>query len=194
MRNNIEKLTGYIEKLLSEKERVIVAIDGNCGSGKTTLARAVSEHFSCPVIHTDDFFLRPEQRTEERLSEVGGNIDYERFKEEVTASLEKGVDFYYTPYDCGRGSLGEKILVKMERVIIVEGSYSLHPCFGKYYDFSVFLTAEKTIIHNRLRKRNERLFSRFINEWIPKENAYFEAFWVAKKADVIIDTTESGAL
>ncbi|MBQ8411006.1 MAG: hypothetical protein IJX15_04645 [Ruminiclostridium sp.] len=94
MRNNIEKLTGYIEKLLSEKERVIVAIDGNCGSGKTTIARAVSEHFSCPVIRTDDFFLRPEQRTEERLSEVGGNIDYERFKEEVTASLEKGVDFY----------------------------------------------------------------------------------------------------
>ena len=35
----------------------------------------------------DDFFLRPEQRTEERLKEVGGNVDRERFLEEVARPL-----------------------------------------------------------------------------------------------------------
>jgi hypothetical protein len=31
----------------------------------------------------DDFFLRIEQRTPERMTEVGGNVDYERFLETV---------------------------------------------------------------------------------------------------------------
>ena len=31
----------------------------------------------------DDYFLQPYQRTEERLAEPGGNVDYERFKEEI---------------------------------------------------------------------------------------------------------------
>lgn len=193
MQNNIKALSEQIEKLLSEKNRVIITIDGNCGSGKTTLAGAVSEFFSCPVIHTDDFFLRPEQRTEERLSETGGNIDYERFKEEVITPLIKGVDFYYRPYDCGRKELCEAVFVKAEKLIIVEGSYSLHPYFGKYYDFSVFVTAEEDIVSERIRKRNEALFPRFVKDWIPMENRYFDAFSVKEKADMVIDTTKGSA-
>lgn len=39
----------------------------------------------------DDFFLRMEQRTPERLREVGGNVDYERFGGDglKTASSER---------------------------------------------------------------------------------------------------------
>lgn len=35
----------------------------------------------------DDFFLRPEQRTPERLAEPGGNLDRERMKSEVIDRL-----------------------------------------------------------------------------------------------------------
>ena len=79
----METIRKKIDELLTQKETVIVAIDGKCTSGKTTLASKLAEIYDCNVFHMDDFFLRPEQRTPERFAEVGGNVDYERFQEEV---------------------------------------------------------------------------------------------------------------
>ncbi|MBQ4050287.1 MAG: hypothetical protein IJD13_01520, partial [Oscillospiraceae bacterium] len=86
-------LTGHIDRLLAEKEAVTVAIDGSCASGKSTLAAALTERYDCNLFHLDDFFLRPEQRTPERFAEVGGNVDYERFQEEVLLPLKAGKAF-----------------------------------------------------------------------------------------------------
>ena len=79
----METIKERIDELLAKKNMVIVAIDGKCTSGKTTLASKLAEIYDCNVFHMDDFFLRPEQRIPERLAEVGGNVDYERFQEEV---------------------------------------------------------------------------------------------------------------
>ena len=61
----------------------MIAIDGKCASGKTTLAYYIQSIYECNLFHMDDFFLREEQKSEERVREIGGNIDYERFKVEV---------------------------------------------------------------------------------------------------------------
>ena len=50
---------------------MVVAIDGNSGAGKSTLAALIADVYDCNLFHMDDFFLRPEQRTEERLKETG---------------------------------------------------------------------------------------------------------------------------
>ena len=63
-------------------EGAIFALDGMCASGKTSLSNALGFVFRAPVFHMDDFFLPAEKRTKERLSEVGGNVDRERFREE----------------------------------------------------------------------------------------------------------------
>ena len=81
MEKILEAAKHQINMLLEEKNFVIVAIDGKCTSGKTTLASQLAEIYDCNVFHMDDFFLRPEQRTPERFAEVGGNVDYERFHE-----------------------------------------------------------------------------------------------------------------
>jgi len=47
----------------------LIAIDGCCGSGKTTLANKLAKELNASVFHMDDFFLQPHQRTEKRLSE-----------------------------------------------------------------------------------------------------------------------------
>ncbi len=69
-----------IETLLAERDCVFVAIDGPCTSGKTTFAAMLNRRFGGNVLHMDDFFLRPEQRTPERFAEPGGNVDRERFE------------------------------------------------------------------------------------------------------------------
>ena len=76
-------LKNQIRNLIAKKKFSVLAIDGPCASGKSTLAEQLSKEFDCVLIHTDDFFLRPEQKTPERLAEIGGNFDRERFFEDV---------------------------------------------------------------------------------------------------------------
>jgi len=41
--------------------------------------------------------------------------------------------------------------------------------------------------HHRLKERNAELYTRFVNEWIPMEKMYFEAFRIPEKCDYIIE-------
>ena len=90
-RERFEPAVDAIRQLLEEKkgsdEPLLAAIDGRCGSGKTTLGEYLKQIFDCNLFRMDDFFLRMEQRTPERLREVGGNVDYERFEETVLRPL-----------------------------------------------------------------------------------------------------------
>lgn len=65
----------------------ILGIDGPCGSGKTTLANHIANLYDVDVIHLDDFFLPLELRTSSRLSEIGGNVHYERFYTQVIQGI-----------------------------------------------------------------------------------------------------------
>ncbi len=179
-----------LRKLLEEKSKVIVAIDGPCASGKTTLAAKIAEKFDAALIHMDDFFLRPEQRTPERLSEPGGNLDRERFQREVLVPLAQNEEFSYRPYLCSKGILGEKILVPKKELYIIEGSYSHHPFFGEYA-LKLFLEVSPETQRKRLEKRSPEKLPRFIEEWIPMEENYFSYFSIREKADLVIKTEEA---
>ncbi len=180
-------LVKNIKDLLSKSGRVIVAIDGCCASGKTTLAKFLQSEFDANVFSVDDFFLRPSQKTKERLLEVGGNFDYERFKKEVIDPLKRGDVFCYQPYNCKTEELSNKIKVESKRVNIVEGSYSLHPYLGKYYDIAVFMEVSTEIQRERILKRDVCLHQNFFNQWIPKEQAYFEKFGIKEICQIQIN-------
>ena len=183
----MKELLAKIAALLEKKELVTVAIDGPCASGKTTLASFLADTFCGQVIHLDDFFLRPHQRTEERLLEIGGNLDRERFAEEVLKPLFEGKAFSYQPYLCSEGRLGYPISVVPRGLLILEGSYSQHPAFGKPNDLSVFCTVSPALQRERILKRPAHLHERFFEEWIPMEEAYFSQFKIAKGADLVLE-------
>ena len=100
-----------IDSLLQTQQTVIVAIDGNSGAGKSTLANLIASVYDCNLFRMDDFFLTPELKTEERLKEIGGNVDYQRFKEEVIRGIQSGKEFQYQVYDCQEMKLREKVVV-----------------------------------------------------------------------------------
>lgn len=164
----------------SDKDTILVAIDGKCASGKTTLGNYLQEIYNCNLFHLDDFFLQQHQRTEERLSQVGGNVDYERFQSEVLKPVAKGEDVTYRLYSCLEGRITEEILIKKHRLNIMEGAYSLHPYFNDPYDVKIFMNIDEKDQIDNIRKRNgEDKLQRFASEWIPKENKYFETFHIA---------------
>ena len=173
MEQIMETAKKQIDELLAAKDTVIVAIDGKCTSGKTTLAFKLAELYDCNVFHMDDFFLRPEQRTPERFAEVGGNVDYERFLEEVLLPLKSSKTFSYRPFDCSTFTLADPIQVSPKKLNIIEGTYSHHPYFGNPYDLKLVLQVDKATQRQRILQRPAFLHQRFFEEWIPMENRYF---------------------
>lgn len=183
----MEIIIREIFRILQEKSLVVVGIDGPCASGKTTLAKKLSEAVRAQVIHTDDFFLPPEMKTPERMAQAGGNVHYERFCEEVKNGLASGKTFEYGVYSCAEGQITETKTVIPDGVIIIEGSYSLHPEMQIPYDLKIFVEAPYELRIQRICERNgEAALEVFKAKWIPLENRYFEFFGIKDKCDIII--------
>lgn len=175
-----------ISSIIASNPNPIIVIDGRCGSGKTTLSIVLKELFHADIIHMDDFFLRAQQRTKQRLQEIAGNIDYERFQKEVAMELIPHNHFQYHPYDCHKQSFTTPIDIDTSHPIIIEGAYALHPKIQYHKDLSIFLDIDENQQVARLTKRNPKTIERFTSEWIPKENEYIEVYHIMKKADVIL--------
>ena len=182
-----KELKEAIDQLLETKTPVLIAIDGSCTAGKTTLAAVIASQYDCNLIHMDDFFLRPEQRTPQRLAETGGNVDYERFCQEVLIPLRAGEPFTYRPFNCKTMTLTDPVAVSAKQLNIIEGSYSHHPYFGDLYDLRVYLRMDDVLRAQRLQSRPEGLRQRFVREWIPMEQRYFAAFSIEEKSDLVLE-------
>lgn len=186
-----EQIIYKIEQLKNNRTPVYVGIDGRCAAGKTTLAAYLQNRLACSVIHMDDFFLRPEQRTEERYREAGGNIDYERFQQEVLQPLRQGKSFHYRPYDCQQQQFGKEIVIEAKPVMLLEGTYSCHPLFREYYHLRIFLTLEPEEQLRRIRERNgAEALELFQKKWIPLEEDYFFRCQVKEQSDICIHTIQ----
>ena len=180
-------LFARIDRLTAEKDRVLIAIEGGSASGKTTLGELLHSVYGCPVFHMDDFFLRPEQRTEARFAQPGGNVDRERFLEEALIPLREGKPVDYRRFDCATFTIAPPQRIEPGTLNIVEGAYSMHPDLAPYYDLSVFLPISAEKQRERILKRNAPAHAKqFFDRWIPFEQRYFDALDVRNRCDLIL--------
>ena len=172
---------------LPERPVKVIAVDGKAASGKTTLAKYLALILETDAVHMDDFFLPMELRSKARLSEPGGNVQYERFMTEVLPFLHQKKAFSYRRFDCSEMQIGATQNISISSWRIVEGAYSLHPKFGNYADLKVFFNISPEEQIARIRKRNgERKAKDFISRWIPMEEKYISAFNIKKQANIIL--------
>lgn len=166
---------------------IVVGIDGHAASGKTTLSAQLSALFDCNVFHMDDYFLPFDRRTNERLAEPGGNVDYERFRAEVLDSILAGKPVIHSAFDCGSGNFLPPVTEEPKPLAIVEGSYAHHPHFGDAYDLRIALTVDSEVQCERILARNgAQMLGMFQSRWIPMEHRYFDAFHIFEHADVVL--------
>ena len=182
----MQRVFDAIDALLTQKEQILVSIDGPCTSGKTTLAGRLAQMYDCNCFHMDDFFLRPAQRTPERFAQPGGNVDYERFQEEVLLPLKNQAAFSYRPFDCKTFTLSEAVSVMPKKLTIIEGSYCNHPYFGEPYDLKIFLTVTPELQRQRILARPAFLHQRFFEAWIPMEQAYISHFGIREGCHIVL--------
>ena len=168
--------------------RVRLAVEGGSASGKTTLSKLLESLYDCTLFHMDDFFLQPEQRTAERFAEIGGNVDRERFLNEVLQPLKRGDIINYRRFNCQNMKIEKAVQISPKKLTVIEGAYSMHPELAHFYDYSVFLDIGEDLQKKRIENRNTpELAKRFFNEWIPLEKIYFEKTNVKKRCDRVIE-------
>lgn len=175
-------------KLLKRKGSAVIAIDGRCGCGKSTLGELMREIFSCNVFHMDDFYLPKEMRTENWLELPGGNMDLVRFRREVLENVFAGRAVPYRPFDCSTGTLGEEVLTPPTKLTVMEGSYSHHPALEAGYDLKIFVTCEKPEQLRRLRERERDYFPTFQRLWMPLEEQYIRLCALENSGALVVDT------
>lgn len=182
----IDSIITLIESKQKEQQNIVVGIDGRAAAGKSTIAKYLKDYFNALVIHTDHYFLPVERKTPARLSEPGGNIDYERLEKEVFHHINDEI-ITTNEFDCKNQALRLKKPNKRTNIVIVEGVYSLHPKFQPYYDIKIFIDIEKSLQYERIKKRNGLdMFKRFQSDFLPLEETYFSETNIKNKVDLYL--------
>ena len=122
-----QALADEIARRLARLPNAVLAIDGRCGSGKTTLAALLAQTLPCRVVHTDDFYLPFAARRPDWRTTPLGNMDLDRLRREVLEPARRGEEIVYRAYDCPHDVLRPAALLPPRPLTVVEGSYSLAP-------------------------------------------------------------------
>lgn len=183
----IANLLKQLDEQTDSEKMLVCAIDGRSASGKSTLAKAASVFFdNAMIIHLDDFFLQPHQRTQQRLDQPGQNIDHERLRAELLEPLMNGKTGLYRKYDCKRNKMTQGFSVHPVRFLFLEGTYSLNDELLDYSDLRIFTTCSPSRQRERLIGRNGySTLEEFEKKWIPLEEYYFHICKVSERAQHI---------
>lgn len=157
----------------------IVSLEGKCASGKTTISSNLS---NITVIDIDDFFLSKKMKSVERLNEIGGNIDY-LLLEECLKKIEVGKLIKYKVFDCSKQEYYYKETF-INNTVLLCGVYSYHQHIRKYINKLIYLLVDKDTQDKRLKERPN--YVRFVNEWVPLEEKYYDSFDFLGNADLLI--------
>lgn len=188
----LKTLSGILTAALAQHptKPFVLALDGRCGSGKTTLADRLARQFpACIVLRTDDFYLPPAQRVHDWEKKPCANMDLTRLRDEALRPAYAGQPVQYCAYSCREGAYQPAKELPAQPLVILEGSYSHHPLLTGYETLRVFVTCSKEEQTRRLQEREGERYENFAARWIPLEEGYFAGHKIEEIADFVVDTT-----
>lgn len=185
-------LSDLMLRLPRRRLTILVGIDGRGGSGKSTIARALSALIdSSVVVEFDDFYRPSEERGplgDARSAEVGRNFDWPRVRDQVLIPLDTDRSARYQRYDWVADQLAEWHELRPGGVVIIEGNYCTRSELRDFYDLTIWVEAPHDV---RLRRGLERggqdQLDRWLEEWMPEEERYIEAENPQARVDLILD-------
>ena len=191
-----ESLISILAAALAQKptKPLVLALDGRCGSGKTTLADWLARQFPASIVlHTDDFYLPPAQRVRGWEKTPCANMDLARLRDEALRPAYEGQPVLYRAYSCRAGTYQPVQELAAQPLVILEGSYSHHPLLAGYETLQVFVTCSREEQTRRLQAREGERYANFAARWIPLEEGYFAQYRIYETADLAGDTTAANA-
>lgn len=168
----------------------VIAIDGPCLSGKTTISNFLKDCSHLKIVHMDDFFLPKDLQKDLTIKDF--HIDFTSIILQVLIPFRQGMNHAtYFKFNCQRQvyTLAE-IDFDKDDILLLEGSYSSSPIMREYIDYHIFIDIDSSIQLSRLKQREDSKYVDYINKWIPKENYYFKEYQIKEKADITFSVKE----
>ena len=154
MRTDAMKLPKEMLEWIAARGPGILAVDGRCGCGKSSLGEALARELGASLFHMDDFYLPFARRAWNWRQLPAGNMDLERFRREVLEPTLAGQPVSYRAYRCPEDRYLAPRQIPWRPVSIVEGSYSQHPLLADAYKTRLFVTAAPSVQEQRLLRRD----------------------------------------
>lgn len=184
---SINRLFSIIEEKLCSQNRVVIVLEGNAASGKSSFGERLKNKYQGTLIHVDDFYKKRDKNVPLDLeNNCEGNIDYHRLKGEIIDKLNES-EILYKKFNCSKQDFEKEEIVPLNKLIIIEGTYALNPRLGKYYDLSIFIQVDDELQIERIKKRNPNNYDSFIKTWVKLERNYFSKFDILNKCDYLIE-------
>jgi uridine kinase len=145
---------------------VLVGIDGAGGSGKSTLAVNLAKALDgSTVIHLDDFADWSDD----------SNFQLSTFAARALAPLLAGLTSKHQRYDWPTDTLGEWFEIPATSIAIVEGVTALRNELREYWKVSVWVECPRELrLERGLARDGEQMRTKWVDEWMPGEDEYFE--------------------
>ena len=168
----------------------LVVVDGLGGAGKTVLSEALAEELGASVVQGDDFY-RPSaerQASDTEPEAIGALFDWRRLELQVMAPLSRGEDARYRRYDWDSDRLGGWVSVPSRDTVVVEGVYLLRTELRRYAPVAIWVETPREVrLARGIERDGEAARSRWVDEWMPAEDAYVSAMRPDAAAMLVID-------
>lgn len=159
-------LTQTIEQSIKP---LVVAIDGDAASGKTTFSACYKDSPFVWVIPMDHFYLPFDQRTDD----IGGHMDYDKLIHAILIPHRQHKEMHYGWYDPHASQIKKNFILPYKPIIILEGAYSCHPKLRSWIDLSSMFTITPELQKKRIIFRSDtNTYDKYNDVWIPKEKHY----------------------
>jgi len=169
-------INDYISNLLknlNKDDLYLIALEGKCASGKTTLSKNIQ---NVTIIHVDDFF-----------SNTNDPLQFDKIRD-IINNLKPNKPFTYDVYNCMDNSFSSKHIDSVSNIVIFEGVYSYHEKIRDLFNEVIYVNEAHNQLERLLKRCNGNtiLYNKFINIWIPRENSYYDSFDFILNASLII--------
>lgn len=176
MRRDVSEMMQELKEILESSSRLLIAIDGLGGSGKSTFSECIRELNSrIEVIRMDDFYLPSNLRPQMNLEEVpdGGNFDIDRLIDQVLEPYNNNEPIQYQKYDWIEDKLGQLVEINKGKLLVIEGVYSLHKSLRSYFGIKIWVECNRDLrLHRGLVRDGEGAYENWVGEWMPLEEKY----------------------
>lgn len=184
--NKIDNLEDFLKEKRITAKRLVVAISGFGGSGKTTLAHELSQRLNnATVIHADDFIT-----ADENGAKPGYLHDWDKFENLCLKNLKELDRTISRIYDWPTNkAIADETILK--DVVIVEGSAGLfRDKYLFYFDIKIWMDISQDIATTRRKNRKRQSQSDnhddlWDNLWSPLEREGFAKERPDMKADIL---------
>lgn len=188
-KGSVIDLTETIIESAKSKTKFVIALSGFGGSGKSSLAKKLSDTLqNAVIISLDDFIIN---RLDERSSNWSG-FDWNRLTKEILKPIQDGEQkVTYGVYNWKQNKIIENKTLPLPKYIIVEGCGLIRDELNPYFDFSIWIDLPLEIASDRgsTRDREEykvdhdKLWS---EKWTPNDKDYFEKYQPEKHANFLL--------